>query len=215
MLRRRKVAALAIQSVFRGFLKRKRWHTIIRLKTLWGNTRIVAHTLLVWRGKVALVRRVRAFTRRFRNRSKAKVLNALFFVATEKKKSRDELLRRHLRRVSEGIRLRVFEGWVRFTETSLAVRRLRLCSLVRPAFRGWRKRAMEDRAHSQLRWACSTLASRVLRWRERSRYVRVQRSCMRIQVMARMWIASARIKSKLAAVRFHRAKEAVQALEVR
>lgn len=215
VLRRRKAAALAIQSVFRGFLKRKRWQAIIRLKTLWGNTRIVAHALWVWRSHVALVRRVRAFTQRFRNRNKAKALNTLYCITTEKKRSREELLRRHLRRFSEGIRLRVFERWVGFTDTSLAVGRLRFRSLAWPAFRGWRNIAREDRARSKLQWACATLASRVLRWRERSRYVRAQRSCLRIQVVARMWIASARVKCKLAAARFRRAEEAVQALEVR
>lgn len=74
---------------------------------------------------------------------------------------------------------------------------------------------MEDRANSRIRWACAILASRMLRWRDKSRYGKYRRSCMRIQVVARMWTRSARVKSKLAAVRFRRAEEAVQALEVR
>lgn len=215
MLRRRKAAALMIQSVFRGFLQRKRWRVIIRLKTSWGNTRILAHALSVWRGQIALIQRLRAFARRLRNRSKAKTLNAFFFFVAEKKRRQEELLRRRMRRTSAGIRLRVFEGWLGYTETSLAVGRLRLRSLVRPVFREWRKIATEDRARSQLQWACAVLASRTLRWKERSRYVRSRKSCTSIQVMARTWIASARIKARLKAVRFRRAEEAVQVLEVR
>lgn len=215
LLRRRKAAALVIQSVFRGFVKRQKWHTIIRLKTLWGNTRIVAHGFSVWRGKVALIRRVRAFARRFRNRSKANCLGALLCIVNEKKKQREELLRGRLRRVSQGIRLRVFQGWLRYTETSLTVERLRFRSSVRPAFRGWREIACEEMIRMRLQWACAIIASRVLRWRERSRYVRSRGSCMRIQAVARIRIASARVKSKLADLRYRRAEEAVQALEVR
>eukprot|EP00752_Nemacystus_decipiens_P016338 g14612.t1 len=111
VLRRRKAAALMIQSAFRGFSQRRRWHAIIRLRTAWGNTRVVAHSFVVWRDTVARIRRVGAFTSRFRNRSKINCLKVLRCNVAEQKRMREELLRDRLRRVSEGVRLRVFEAW--------------------------------------------------------------------------------------------------------
>ncbi|CAN0127432.1 unnamed protein product [Scytosiphon promiscuus] len=111
LLRRRKAGALAIQSVFRGFLQRRKWQAIIRLRTLWGNTRIVAHSFTVWRSRVASFQRAKAFAGRRIARSNAKCLAALRSNAVEKRTSREKLLRERLRRVSAGLRLRVFEGW--------------------------------------------------------------------------------------------------------
>ncbi|CAM9426646.1 unnamed protein product, partial [Hapterophycus canaliculatus] len=111
LLRRRKAAALTIQSVFRGFLQRRKWYAIIRLRTLWGNTRIVAHSFTVWRSRVASFQRVKAFADRFKARSNAKCLAALKCNAVERRTSREKLLRERLRRISDGLRLRVFEGW--------------------------------------------------------------------------------------------------------
>lgn len=214
MLRRRKAAALAIQSAFRGFSQRKKWHAIIRLRTAWGNTRIVAHSFVVWREAVALIRQVRAFASRFRNRSKMNCLKALLCNVAERKRLREELLRDRLRRVSEGTRLRVFEAWMRYTETSLVIKRLQYRSSARPAFRAWWEVASEDRMRSRLRRACAALASRLLRWKTRSHYTRLRGSCVKIQDIARMKIASIRIKNKIRASRIRRAEESVQALEV-
>lgn len=214
MLRRRKAAALMIQSVFRGFSQRKKWHAIIRLRTSWGNTRIVTHSFVVWRDRVALTRRVRAFAFRFRNRSKANCLKALLWNVVERQRLREELLRDRLRRVSEGVRLRVFEAWVRYAETSLAIKRLRYRSSVRPSFRGWWEIASRGRMHSRLCWACATLVSRLLRWKTRSHYTKLRGSCVKIQTVAKIQMASSRIKKKARASRISRAEEAVQALEV-
>lgn len=203
-----------IQSAFRGFLQRQKWRIIIRLRTSWGNTRIIAHSFLVWRNMVTLTRRVRAFAFRFRNRSKANCLKALTHNVTEKKRSREELLRDRLRRVSEGVRLRVFEAWASYTETSLAVKRMRYRSSVRPAFRGWWEIASEDRQRSRLCWACANLASRLLRWKARSYYTKLRESCAKMQAIARAKIASTRIKKNVRLSRVRRAEEAVQALEV-
>lgn len=68
---------------------------------------------------------------------------------------------------------------------------------------------------SRLRWACATLASRLLRWKKRSHYSKLRGSCVKMQTIARMQIASSRIKRKVRASRVRRAEEAVQALEVR
>ncbi|CAM9595962.1 unnamed protein product [Ectocarpus fasciculatus] len=111
LLRHRKAAALAIQSQFRGFIQRRKWHAIIRLRTLWGNTRIVAHSFVVWRTKITTALRVKAFTSRLSNRRKEKVFGALLGNAQERRAAREELLRQRIRRVSEGVRLRVFESW--------------------------------------------------------------------------------------------------------
>ncbi len=214
LLRRRKAAALVIQSIFRGFLQRQRWHAIIRLRTSWGNTRIVAHGFVIWRGKVAVVRRVRAFVGRFRRRSMVKCWSALVCNVTDKKNMREELLRERLRRVAQGVRLRVFEAWARYTEISLAVNRMRYRASVLPAFRGWRETASEDRIQARLHWACAVLVSRMIRWKQKSRYGRLRKSCVMIQVVARKKIASDRVKRKTADSRVRRAEEAVQALEV-
>lgn len=203
-----------IQSAFRGFSQRKKWHAIIRLRTAWGNTRVVAHSFVAWRDTVALVRRVRALVSRFRNRSKINCLNALLANMTERKRVREELLRDRLRRVSEGVRLRVFEAWVRYTETSLAIKRLRFRSSVQAAFRGWWEIASEDRMRSRLRWSCAMLASRLLRWKTRSQYTKLRGSCVKIQTIARIKIASSRIKNKVRESRVRRAEEGAQALEV-
>lgn len=204
-----------IQSIFRGFLQRQRWHVIIRLRTSWGNTRIVAHGFVIWRDKVALVRRVRAFVGRFRMRSMVNCWSALVSNATHKKKMREDLLRERLRRVSEGVRLRVFEAWARYTETSLTIKRMRYRSSVLPAFRGWQETASEDRIHSRLHWACAVLVSRLMRWKQKSRYTKLRKSCVMIQVVARKKIALDRVKRKITDSRVRRAEEAVQALEVR
>lgn len=215
LLRRRKAAALAIQSVFRGFRQRRKWHAIIRLRTLWGNTRIVAHSFTVWRSTVESFQRVKVFAERCKTRTKAKCLGALRCNAIARRTSREKLLRERLRRVSDGLRLRVFEGWVRYAETSLAITRLGYRSSARPAFLGWRAIASADRIRCRLRWACATLASRLLRWRQRSSYTRLRASCVKIQVVARVKIASTRLRRDIAESRTRRAEEIVQAREVR
>lgn len=214
LLRHRKAAALAIQSQFRGFLQRRKWRAIIRLRTLWGNTRIVTHSFVVWRTTITTALRVKAFTGRLSNRRKGRVFGALLSNAQERRAAREELLRQRIRRVSEGVRLRVFECWVRYTETSLAVERLRFRSVAWRWFREWRDVALEDRMRSRMDWACSTLASRLLRWKHRSHYFRVRKSCVKMQVVARMQISCARLKRKVKASRVRRAEEAVQKLEV-
>ncbi|CBJ48322.1 hypothetical protein Esi_0002_0053 [Ectocarpus siliculosus] len=111
LLRHRKAAALAIQSQFRGFLQRQKWRAIIRLRTLWGNTRIVTHSFVVWRITITTALRVKTFTGRLSNRRKGRVFGALLSNAQERRAAREELLRQRIRRVSEGVRLRVFESW--------------------------------------------------------------------------------------------------------
>ncbi|CAN0078753.1 unnamed protein product [Ectocarpus sp. 12 AP-2014] len=111
LLRHRKAAALAIQSQFRGFLQRRKWRAIIRLRTLWGNTRIVTHSFVVWRTTITTALRVKAFTGRLSNRRRGRVFGALLTNAQERRAAREELLRQRIRRVSEGVRLRVFESW--------------------------------------------------------------------------------------------------------
>ncbi|CAM9946872.1 unnamed protein product [Ectocarpus sp. 4 AP-2014] len=111
LVRHRKAAALAIQSQFRGFLQRRKWRAIIRLRTLWGNTRIVTHSFVAWRTTITTALRVKAFTGRLSNRRRGRIFGALLSNAQERRAAREELLRRRIRRVSEGVRLRVFESW--------------------------------------------------------------------------------------------------------
>lgn len=214
VLRRRKSAALAIQSLYRGFAQRKLWHGIIRLRTLWGNTRITAHAFVPWRDHVAKVGRVAAFTRRFRKRCAGRCLTAWRGFVDAKIKDREDLVRRRLKRVKEGIRARVFEGWIRYSEISLAVERMRRRVCTRPVLRAWRKHAHADRVYTHLHWACATLASRVLRWRARARFVDCRRACCKIQRFARGGNARVKVQRRAAEARTRQAEEIVQIVEV-
>lgn len=214
-LRRRKAAALVIQSLFRGFLQRRRWYAIIRLRTLWGNTRIAAHAFLQWKNMVVKVRKAKAFARRLRYRCEARCFAMLVAHARRKHQSREEVLRRRLQKVSEGIRLRVFEGWVRYTETSLAVERMRRRSVTRPVLRAWGGHALESRRHRRLCLASATIIHRVLGWRRRARYVDLRKACINMQAIARTKIAWIRGKRKIKESLMRQAEEAVQLLEVR
>lgn len=214
-LRRRKAAALVIQSLFRGFLQRRSWYAIIRLRTLWGNTRVAAHAFLQWRNMVVKVRKTKAFARRLRYRCEAQCFAMLVAHARRKHESREEVLRRCLHKVSEGIRLRVFEGWVSYTETSLAVERMRRRSLTRPAFRIWEEHALEHRRRRRLCSASAVIVHRVLGWRRRARFVDLRRVCINMQTIARTKITWIKGKRKVKESLMRQAEEAAQSLEVR
>lgn len=214
VLRCRKAAALQIQASFRGLLQRKKWRAIIRLRALWGNTRIVAHSFTCWRDIVAKIRRVKAFTRRFRSRCKGRCYAALAKHAKQEKKLREDVVRERLRRLSQGIRFRVFDAWVTYTETSVAVKRMHLRSLVRPVFRAWWTTALAARRQCRLRWACATLVRRFISWRHRARYSDVRTACIKLQGVARVKSARARVKKDMHNARLRRAEEVIQALEV-
>ena len=214
-LRRRKAGALVIQSSFRGFVQRRRWYAIIRLRTLWGNTRIAAHAFLQWRDMVLKSRRAKAFARRLRYRCEAQCFAMLVAHARQKHQSREEILRRHLQKVSDGVRLRVFEGWVSYTETSLTVERMRWRSATRPAFRMWGGHALEKRRQHRQCSASAMIIHRVLGWRRRARYVDLRRVCINMQAIARRKLARIQRKKKVIESLMCQAEEAVQSLEVR
>lgn len=214
LLRRRKAAALVIQAVFRGFVQKKRWCAIIRLRTLWGNTRIIAHAFTCWRDIHKKIKRVRVFTHHFHNRCKLICLMALVNHAKEKRKLREDAVRDSLRRVSAGIRFRVFEAWVRFTDISLAVERMHRRSSTRPVFRVWWMKASASRRYRLIVSACGVLVSRLLRFKCRARYAGLRRSCIGMQHIVRVNIARTRVKKRVEMSRARSAEEAVQALEV-
>lgn len=215
MIRRRKAAALAVQKIFRGFLQRRKWRAIIRIRTLWGNTRVVACSFTRWKGTASKATRARAFAQRRQNRSKAHCFALLADHAQKRRRSKEDVVGACLRRASHGVRLRVFEAWVRYAETSLAVERMRLRRLALPVMRAWRMQASVNRRHGRLRWACTLIASRLLRWRRRVQYLDMRRACIKVQRAARSNIVRARVKKGLSESRVRRAEEAVQALEVR
>lgn len=214
-LRRRKAGALVIQSLFRGFLQRRRWYAIIRLRTLWGSTRIAAHAFLQWRDMVMKTRKVKAFARRLRYRCEAQCFAILVAHARQKHQSREEILRRRLQKISEGLRLRVFEGWVSYTQTSLAVERMRWRSVIRPAFRIWGGHALENRRHHRLCSASATIIHRLLGWRRRARFVNLRRVCINMQAIARTKLTWIQTKQKVKESLMCQAEEAVRSLEVR
>lgn len=213
-LRRRKAAALAIQSIFRRFVQRRKWHSIIRLRTLWGSTRFVAHAFLCWRDHFAKSRRVALCIHRFRNRCLQRSLVAWACLVDAERKARDDVIRRRLKRVKEGLSQRIFQAWVRYAETSLAVKSMRRRICARPVLRSWRERASADRVSNRLRWSCTILASRLLRWRYRNMFLDHRRACCKIQRAARRRIGRVRVRRGTAKSRTRRAEEIVQVIEV-
>lgn len=210
ILRRRKAAALMIQARFRGHVQRIRWQAIIRLRTMWGYTRIVAHAYTCWRDSVAKIRRAKAFARRLKNRCLARCLAALASLTRERRETRQDIVRERIRRMSLTLRDRVFDAWVLFTEKSLAVKRMRWHSLVYPTFDSWRRKVFRDRSFSRLRWACAVLVGRLMRWKATTRYVRLCKACIKIQRLVRVKLAITRTRNAVRHSRTCRAEEAIQ-----
>lgn len=214
VLRQRKAAALTIQSVFRGFVQRKKWHGIIRLRTLWGNTRITAHVFVSWRDHVAKLRRVAAFTCCFQKRCAGRCLAAWRGFVDAQRRQRENVVFRRLKQVKDGIRARVFEGWVGYTETSLAVERMRRRVCTRFVLKAWEKYTRANRAYTHLCWACATLAGRALRWRARTRFIIYRRACCKIQRFSRGRMAVLEVQRRAAEASTRQAEEIAQAVEV-
>lgn len=208
VLRRRKSAALAVQSAFRGFVKRRQYQGIVRLRTLWGTTRIVAHVFVSWRDQTAKVRRVAAFTNRFRKLCVVRCLQAWRRHVDTEREAREDVVRQRLRRAKDGIRARVFENWVIYTETSLAVDRMRRRVILRPMLRAWSRRALADRVRNRMFWACAKLASRALRYHGRRRFVEAREACCKMQSFARRVVGRAKVQREMA-------KDIIQAVEVK
>lgn len=214
LLRRRKSAALAIQVNFRGFLQRRRWRAIIRLRTLWGFTRIVAHAFVCWRELVAKTCKVTVFARRFRSRCVARCLAAWAGHVDAERKLREAIVHDLLKRASQGIRLRVFEAWARYTDTSLAIERMRVRSFARPVLWAWHEQASSDRLRGQLGWACAKLTARLKRWQHRTGFLERRSACCTVQRGVRIYIARVRLKRKITESRTSRALEIIQDVEV-
>lgn len=122
--------------------------------------------------------------------------------------AREDVVRQRLRRAKDGIRARVFEHWVIYTESSLAIDRMRRRVILRPVLRAWSKRALADRVKNRMFWACAKLASRALRYDGRRRFVETRQACCKIQHFARGVITRAKVQRELA-------EDIIQAVEVK
>lgn len=214
VLRRRKAAALAVQATFRGFLQRRKWGTLIKLRVLWSKTRINAHTLKVWRHTVARTKRVKAFACRFRKNCKARCFTALFDLSKQRREARQCVLRKHLQQESLRVQLRVFEAWAKYTEISLTVTRMNFRGVTWSVFTAWRLTVSEIRRYTRLRGACAVLAGRFLRRRCSGKYRRLKSACIKVQRAVRAMIAWIRVRRSLDYERERRARDIVQLREV-
>lgn len=214
LLRRRKVAALALQSIFRGSIQRKRWREIIRLRTLWGTTRLLAHSFVAWMHYAARLRRLATITGRSRNRCLRRCLCAWAEQADFERRGKECLVRERLRRVGMGTIARAFEAWTSFAETSRTVRRMRQRSLSRPVLCVWRRRALSARRRRQLVWACSKLVSRGLRWQCRKRFLELRRACCSMQKLVRVKLTRAHFQRRIITRRTQKARQMVLNLQV-
>lgn len=214
LLRRRKAAALAVQATFRGYLQRRKWGTLIKLRVLWGKTRIITHTLKVWCHTVARTKRVKAFACRFRKNCKARCFAVLFDLSKHRREARQLMLRKHLQQVSHRVQQCVFEAWAQYAEKSLIVTRMNFWSVTRSVFTAWRLTVSEIRRYTRLRGACAVLAGTFLRQQSSGKYRRLKIACIKVQRTVRAMIACTRVQRSLDFERRRRAREIVQLREV-
>lgn len=215
LLRRRKIAALMAQSAFRGFLQRKRWNAIIRLRTLWGTTRFVARVFVCWQKSSIKSRRVAAFARRLQNGIVRRCLATWAGQVDAKRKRGENLVRQRLRRVEAGMTQRIFDAWVAYSEISRKIEHMHRRSITWPTFDAWRHRVYSDHVTRRLNWACAKLVSRNLRWHLRTRFLRLRDCAGKIQRLARKKLERARVQRHTTARRTRMAERIVNDIQVR
>lgn len=214
LFRRRKLAALMVQSVFRGFVQRKRWRVFVRLRLLWGTTRIVSRALAGWKEGASRARRVARFAGRTRVRTLERSFAAWRHQAVVERSEVEKAIIDRLRRSQFGVSQRIFDAWASYAAASRRVEKMRGRSFTRGPFRAWRECTASDRRHRLLIRLCSTIASRALGRAARTRFLELRGACCMAQRLARGKLARVRVRRMIVERRVQQAEQLAQDAEV-